>query len=129
MSWTDDLKTGCCCAASEAPARNSAATTSRRMAEYYACPSSDWCLTPTTPFGSRWCLTPTAIFGSRWCLTPIATEDGMKKLHGGLLVAAGLAVAISATSAQQTTPYKLGMFEQNGRQFVGMVLNDARVVD
>ena len=55
----------------------------------------------------------------------------MRKLHGGLLTATLLTVmAITAITAQSTTPYKLGMFEQNGRAFVGMVLqNDTLVVD
>ncbi len=56
----------------------------------------------------------------------------MRKLHGGLIAAAAMAVigGIAATSAQNATPYKLGMFEQNGRQFVGMVIqNDTQVVD
>jgi 2-keto-4-pentenoate hydratase/2-oxohepta-3-ene-1,7-dioic acid hydratase in catechol pathway len=58
-------------------------------------------------------------------------EDGMRKLYGGFMAAAGLAVAIGVASptAQTATPYKLGMFEQNGRSFVGMVLNDTAVVD
>ena len=55
----------------------------------------------------------------------------MRTLHGGLAAATLLAViAIATTSAQSTSPYKLGMFEQNGRTFVGMVLqNDSLVVD
>ena len=55
----------------------------------------------------------------------------MTKLHSGFLAAVGLAMAMGAahTGAQTATPYKLGMFEQNGRQFVGLVLNDAQVVD
>jgi 2,4-diketo-3-deoxy-L-fuconate hydrolase len=56
----------------------------------------------------------------------------MRKLHGGWLAAAGLAVAIglAAPQAQTATPYKLGMFEQNGRAFVGMVINnDSQVID
>ena len=55
----------------------------------------------------------------------------MGKFYGGFFVAAALALAASAASpaAQTATPYKLGMFEQNGRQFVGLVLNDTRVVD
>jgi 2-keto-4-pentenoate hydratase/2-oxohepta-3-ene-1,7-dioic acid hydratase in catechol pathway len=56
----------------------------------------------------------------------------MRKLHGGLLVAAGLALALGVVTpqAQSAAPYKLGMFEQNGRSFVGMVIqNDTQVVD
>ena len=56
----------------------------------------------------------------------------MRKLHGGLVAALAIAVigAIAGTNAQSATPYKLGMFEQNGRQFVGMVLqNDTVVID
>jgi 2,4-didehydro-3-deoxy-L-rhamnonate hydrolase len=56
----------------------------------------------------------------------------MRKLHGGLRAAAGLAVALgmAAPQAQTATPYKLGMFEQNGRAFVGMVVNnDSQVID
>jgi hypothetical protein len=55
----------------------------------------------------------------------------MRKLHGGLAAAILLAVmAIAATSAQHPSPTSSGMFEQNGRAFVGMVLqNDTLVVD
>jgi 2-keto-4-pentenoate hydratase/2-oxohepta-3-ene-1,7-dioic acid hydratase in catechol pathway len=54
----------------------------------------------------------------------------MRRLHGGFLGAAMLALAIASTNAQQATPYKLGMFEQNGRRFVGLVIqNDTQVVD
>ena len=55
----------------------------------------------------------------------------MKKLHGGLIAAAAMAVIgeISGISAQNATPYKLGMFDQNGQQFVGLVIRDAQVVD
>ncbi len=55
----------------------------------------------------------------------------MRKLHGGLIAAAAMAAigGIAATSAQNATPYKLGMFDQDGRQFVGLVLQDAQVVD
>ena len=51
----------------------------------------------------------------------------MSKLHGTVLVAFGLtAIAV----AQTATPYKLGMFEQDGRTFVGMVIsNDTVVID
>jgi len=55
----------------------------------------------------------------------------MRKLHRGLVAAAAMAVigGIAGTSAQNATPYKLGMFDQNGRQFVGLVIQDAQVVD
>ena len=56
----------------------------------------------------------------------------MRKVHGGVFAAGTLAVMIglAAPSAQSGAPYKLGMFEQGGRQFVGMVLtNDTAVVD
>lgn len=56
----------------------------------------------------------------------------MRKLHGGLMAAAALGIAMGAATprAQAPIPYKLGMFDQNGRSFVGLVLtNDTRVVD
>jgi 2,4-diketo-3-deoxy-L-fuconate hydrolase len=56
----------------------------------------------------------------------------MRRLRGGLMTAAALAIALGVATpdAQTATPYKLGMFEQNGRTFVGMVIqNDAAVVD
>lgn len=55
----------------------------------------------------------------------------MSKLHGGFVAAIGLALAIGTISRAQSGPtYKLGMFEQNGRSFVGLVLqNDSQVVD
>jgi 2-keto-4-pentenoate hydratase/2-oxohepta-3-ene-1,7-dioic acid hydratase in catechol pathway len=55
----------------------------------------------------------------------------MTKLHGGFFAALMLALAMAASPAAQTgTIYKLGMFEQNGRQFVGLVIqNDSQVVD
>lgn len=56
----------------------------------------------------------------------------MRTLHGGLIAALTIALAgaIAGTRAQSATPYKLGMFEQNGRQFVGMVIqNDTVVID
>jgi 2,4-diketo-3-deoxy-L-fuconate hydrolase len=54
----------------------------------------------------------------------------MRTLHGGLLAAVAMAVigAIAAPNAQPAARYKLGMFEQNGRQFVGMVIQDDSVV-
>jgi len=55
----------------------------------------------------------------------------MRKLHGGLIAAAAMAAigGIGGAGAQNATPYKLGMFDQNGRQFVGLVIQDAQVVD
>lgn len=55
----------------------------------------------------------------------------MRKLHAGLFVAVLAAViGAVATSGQITTPYKLGMFQQGARSFVGMVIhNDTLVVD
>lgn len=55
----------------------------------------------------------------------------MKTVHGAL-VAAGLAtvIGIATTGAQSAVPYKLGMFQQGGRSFVGMVIQkDTLVVD
>ena len=55
----------------------------------------------------------------------------MRTVFGGL-IAAGLALGLVAanTTAQTATPYKLGMFEQNGRAFVGLVIqNDTLVID
>jgi len=60
------------------------------------------------------------------------TEDAMQKLIGGVMTAAVVALVLGAAwpQAQTATPYKLGMFEQGGRQFVGMVVtNDTTVVD
>jgi len=57
----------------------------------------------------------------------------MKKLMGAVVVAVGLAGELmtggAALDAQAPTPYKLGMFRQGQRDFVGLVLNDATVVD
>ena len=55
----------------------------------------------------------------------------MKTLHAGL-IALGLAAAMgmAGADAQGPTPYKLGMFQQGTRSFVGMVIqNDTLVVD
>jgi 2-keto-4-pentenoate hydratase/2-oxohepta-3-ene-1,7-dioic acid hydratase in catechol pathway len=55
----------------------------------------------------------------------------MKRLQG-LLVAGVLSggLALGSSSAQTATPYKLGMFQQGTRQFVGLVINnDTTVVD
>jgi 2-keto-4-pentenoate hydratase/2-oxohepta-3-ene-1,7-dioic acid hydratase in catechol pathway len=51
-----------------------------------------------------------------------------------LMCAAGVAAAVAfagvtATRAQAPTPYKLGLFQQGERVFLGMVLNDEMVVD
>lgn len=55
----------------------------------------------------------------------------MTKLRGGFMTAATIAVAIGgALGAQSGAAYKLGMFEQNGRSFVGLVIqNDSQVID
>ena len=55
----------------------------------------------------------------------------MQKLHTGLLAAFDAAVvAAGTTGAQSPAPYKLGMFQQGSRSFVGMVIqNDTVVVD
>jgi 2,4-didehydro-3-deoxy-L-rhamnonate hydrolase len=56
----------------------------------------------------------------------------MTNVRGGFLIAAGLALAfgLASPAAQTAAPYKLGMFEQNGRGFVGLVIdNDTQVVD
>jgi 2-keto-4-pentenoate hydratase/2-oxohepta-3-ene-1,7-dioic acid hydratase in catechol pathway len=54
----------------------------------------------------------------------------MTKLHGGFLAAVALAIGAATLSAQSPVAYKLGMFEQGGRQFVGLVIqNDTQVVD
>src|SRR5688572_3454504 len=55
----------------------------------------------------------------------------MRTVFGGL-IAAGLALGLVGAdlTAQTATPYKLGMFEQNGRAFVGLVIqNDTLVID
>ena len=46
-----------------------------------------------------------------------------------LTTALVLVVAASGPTAQTTAPYKLGMFQQGERTFVGLVLNDATVLD
>lgn len=56
----------------------------------------------------------------------------MKRLTGGILTALIVTLVIGGLTggAQSPTPYKLGMFEQDGRRFVGLVLfNDTQVVD
>src|SRR5215204_4565407 len=44
-----------------------------------------------------------------------------------LIVAAGLAASAAAQNAQK--PFKLGTFERGGKTFIGVVLDDAKVVD
>lgn len=53
----------------------------------------------------------------------------MRPLHTGVM--AVIAAALGASIAAQTSPpYKLGMFEQGGRTFVGLVVqNDTQVID
>ena len=54
----------------------------------------------------------------------------MRTMCTGLVVAIGFAVVAGRLGAQSATPYKLGMFEQGGRQFVGLVINnDTTVID
>jgi 2,4-diketo-3-deoxy-L-fuconate hydrolase len=56
----------------------------------------------------------------------------MRKLASALTVAgllAGLAGAIDLAAQDAAVPYKLGMFRQADRTFVGLVLRDAVVVD
>ena len=53
----------------------------------------------------------------------------MRILHGGL-VAMGLAALTVQLGAQTPAAYKLGMFEQGGRSFIGLVINnDTTVID
>ena len=54
----------------------------------------------------------------------------MRKLHTGVLAAVMMISGLALIHGQSPTPYKLGMFEQNGRPFVGLVVqNDTQVVD
>ncbi len=54
----------------------------------------------------------------------------MTKWLAGVIVAVSVgSIGFTQVGAQSSTPYKLGMFEQGGRTFVGMVLNDTQVVD
>ena len=56
----------------------------------------------------------------------------MTRLGGGVVIAMGLAAIVGATriGAQAVEPYKLGMFQQGARSFVGMVIQkDTLVVD
>jgi 2-keto-4-pentenoate hydratase/2-oxohepta-3-ene-1,7-dioic acid hydratase in catechol pathway len=59
-------------------------------------------------------------------------EDVMRNVHKGWLIAGVLAVVLGTVhgQAQTAAPYKLGMFEQGGRSFVGLVINnDTTVID
>ena len=49
----------------------------------------------------------------------------------GLAATLGLALAAAATAAhaQTVTPFKLGTFDRGGRTFLGLVLDDSRVLD
>jgi 2-keto-4-pentenoate hydratase/2-oxohepta-3-ene-1,7-dioic acid hydratase in catechol pathway len=60
-----------------------------------------------------------------------AMEDAMPKLFGALVLSTALAGLGVVTTTAQTgpEPYKLGMFRQNDRTFVGLVVRDAVVVD
>lgn len=51
--------------------------------------------------------------------------------RSALATVLGLALASSATAshAQKVTPFKLGTFERGGQTFLGLVLDDARVLD
>lgn len=56
----------------------------------------------------------------------------MRMTFGQLCLAVVVAASIAPTSqtaAQNTEPYKLGMFSQNNRSFVGLVLKDSVVLD
>jgi 2,4-didehydro-3-deoxy-L-rhamnonate hydrolase len=54
----------------------------------------------------------------------------MTKLHAGVLAAVMTISSLALVQGQSPTPFKLGMFEQNGRSFVGLVLqNDTQVID
>src|SRR5689334_16303730 len=54
----------------------------------------------------------------------------MPRLQTGLITAVLTAAMCIAAAAQKPAPYKLGMFEQNGRSFVGLVVqNDTQVID
>jgi 2-keto-4-pentenoate hydratase/2-oxohepta-3-ene-1,7-dioic acid hydratase in catechol pathway len=56
----------------------------------------------------------------------------MRNIHCGTLIAVifALGVGMLHGRAQSATPYKLGMFEQGGRSFVGLVIdNDSVVID
>lgn len=54
----------------------------------------------------------------------------MRNWNVGVLAAIVLAMAIVRVDAQRDTPYKLGMFSQSGRSFVGIVVqNDTQVID
>jgi 2-keto-4-pentenoate hydratase/2-oxohepta-3-ene-1,7-dioic acid hydratase in catechol pathway len=46
-----------------------------------------------------------------------------------LILAAGLAAGYQALSAQSATPFKLGIFERQGRAFIGLSVRDTHVAD
>jgi 2-keto-4-pentenoate hydratase/2-oxohepta-3-ene-1,7-dioic acid hydratase in catechol pathway len=60
-----------------------------------------------------------------------ATEDGMRKVHGGVMATAlAVGLATFGARAQTAEPYKLGMFQQGNRVFAGMVIQkDTLVID
>jgi 2-keto-4-pentenoate hydratase/2-oxohepta-3-ene-1,7-dioic acid hydratase in catechol pathway len=53
----------------------------------------------------------------------------MKQFSSVVLVTVVLAAGAVTPFAQSTEPYKLGMFRQNDRTFVGLVVRDATVID
>ena len=55
-------------------------------------------------------------------------ETCMTKLLKGIAAAAAC-VAGTSVFGQSTTPFKLGTFELNGRNFVGVVIKDSAVID
>ncbi|HEY7442314.1 MAG TPA: fumarylacetoacetate hydrolase family protein [Vicinamibacterales bacterium] len=52
----------------------------------------------------------------------------MKRLVPGLLLA-GTVASVFVSAQQGVTPYKVGTFERQGNQFVGIVLRDSVVID
>ena len=55
----------------------------------------------------------------------------MKKVLGGMVAALALAAPGCSSGAAQNppAPYKLGMFQEGGRAFAGLVVGDSLVVD
>ena len=55
----------------------------------------------------------------------------MRKLIGALVLSGALAAlgGVGTTTAQNAEPYKLGMFRQNDRTFVGLVVRDSVIID
>ena len=47
----------------------------------------------------------------------------------GLAMVSGLLTCTAIAADQSTTPFKLGTFRDHGREFIGLVLQDAQVVD